>query len=753
MRKDAPIRRYIDDCKLLRRDLQHAVRDLQFRQGREARKGTIIYAVDFSEIHGYAVTGATAPEFGILGDDERVAEAMQAVAFGRLFFGQPERLVLLKPYALELRAFLIRERAHRRDSALEHLLLLQREQEGILRMPEFRDIARIVDHADEETRPLSDEEQDRLASFLEEHAGPLVALANASMETDASVLVRRLFSARRFQNLEELLPGLDAPEGEHDEDLYEFLRSTRRGKPDAASLLDAVALMLLKRANDALRDQNAELHLVTRSSAMHQLAERFGEDEIPWLRHPRIFSVLYTTDGLPPGHALHKLQGRLDTVELFLNSVGMQELDSLEQLPNPAFLKALLHKVQEDWKSSTALAASLATGTHPGAPVPGADSRGAPRQPEVVRRLFSLIRDRKQFRDLLFDRLGQVEATLEREHEIFGLALSSLDVEETDSIASRLAPEYYQNKSVLRTTSQGMPYSLQFYTDDARKLLSRLEAEGGTYRWENVLTFFREGFSADSDYERLLAMASILGVLSKWGIAEQYCARALEVATESGTEAHEGHFFLAVCCRKHRTSVERHVRGLELLDRAAEIKRRWKRDPEETDPRYLKEKGTQLLLLHMYFSDAASRLDVPSAAEGLRLLHEAEKHCENDESLRLQILNNRLWYNLEVLGDTDAGSASHLYQDYRAVLALQESMQPDPETWPPSVVDTLVWARYRICGFRDADDAAEMVSMLEHAVNSHELEEKEKKRIRARLGVIKRAAHEVQAAPVPVPVG
>jgi len=126
--KSSGFGRYIKSSKVIRRDYLDTLDDLRFLY---EERGTIYYAVDFSEIYSYVLPGETFREFmPFSGESEDVAQTRQTLALKLLFFGKPqEPLVLLRPYAIELDAFLIRSREETFFDTLKTLPYLIEETE------------------------------------------------------------------------------------------------------------------------------------------------------------------------------------------------------------------------------------------------------------------------------------------------------------------------------------------------------------------------------------------------------------------------------------------------------------------------------------------------------------------------------------------------------------------------------------------------------------------------------------------------
>jgi hypothetical protein len=504
---------------------------------------------------------------------------------------------------------------------------------------------------------------------------------------------------------------------------------------DAASRLDALAVSELAMANTRLSVTGSRLLLVTRSSHMHQIFEEEREGGL-WahepdglLRHPRVLALLSGAGEARRGidRMLEELNRRLVGIDLVLHTSATREMTR----SRPGKLGAeLLANIKEDWQAIEGLSASLGEAT--GLGVANADRARATW-------FLGLLRGQHGLQELLRARVRQLDEELERDHAVLGLYVESASAEARHLLREHIVTERGQNRIVLRATLQAMPHALEFHSERARSLL----ATAGSWReWRDLMSIFTEGFTASAQYEPLLAMAYLLGTLSRWQLAEQYAERALELAGREGGESpHEGLFFLALCKRKFNSSEQRHLEALEYLDRAEGCKRACVGDETFEDVRYVKEKGTHILALHL-LRHARERRDgfvreagpgCPSEGDGLAMLERAKELAGEDVSLRMQVLNNILYYRVET---AQFGDRQRTQDDLAELERLLRSIDPDESSWPAAVLDTIAWTEWRLSAGEDATVRRRVVRRIRSALHSDELEQRERGRIEAHLRTV-----------------
>ena len=96
------LRRYLRDCRALRRHLVQFLSDSAYAKLRE---GTIYYAVDFSEIYSYVYPASQAKHVRLFSDASNTQLlATNEYVLSQLFFQRD--VVLMAPYQVELDALL-----------------------------------------------------------------------------------------------------------------------------------------------------------------------------------------------------------------------------------------------------------------------------------------------------------------------------------------------------------------------------------------------------------------------------------------------------------------------------------------------------------------------------------------------------------------------------------------------------------------------------------------------------------------------
>jgi tetratricopeptide (TPR) repeat protein len=254
--------------------------------------------------------------------------------------------------------------------------------------------------------------------------------------------------------------------------------------------------------------------------------------------------------------------------------------------------------------------------------------------------------------------------------------------------------------------------------------------------WEEALSFFKEGVKSNNRYESLLAMAYTLGSLGRWNLAEKYCEKAvIERINSSDTSVGEALFFLAYCMRKWRPSYERTKQALKNLDRARELNAKQRADEDYEEPRNFKERATQILEWflrsqrkgsHQWPSDG-----LPSVDEIDAMLQKALNLVADDELLKLQAINN-ICYFYSSLDDNQHEKVT--LEKLDELLDSLKFFRKDENQWPASIVDTVIWARYRL-GKENLsnDDLLNMVNSLSSLLSERRLSKEDKQEIEVHL--------------------
>ena len=709
--------RYILDCQRIRRDLLHLISDLKF-----SSHGSIRYAVDFSEIHAYAVPG-DAEEFSFFAQNSDTSSALiQQMALNKLFYELPHKPILLGEYALELRSFLSDARSEElRRTMLEAVKVEELGRNELRQIAEFKRILSVPD-AD---LPRTDLE--RIAEFLQEHAGWLVRLLFPELPEPIK-RIHKLLSDERLEDLADVISLDEGPDPNVVDEWFVRLckvrgsRSNQRAQQShSPSRIDAHAITRVQLANTQLERERRPIRvrLVTRSSTMHRLlGETAGGNETGGtLRHPRVFSVLYTLEGTDHTSQIQQIEERIQSIDLFL--LGVKKAGSgtrrAERASALVQLGEQFRELAETFAMRGNLAAFLAA-TEPA----NTDPRAWRKTPEQLRTVLQVLRDRGEIRAAFRKLVTELGHEWDRDHQQLGVYVQSLDPEKQEKLDHGLYAEKIGSIARWRATAQGMPYSLEFYNSgDVQKLFEDLHPVPDRLRLPEA------GREAPTvAYERLLAFAYMLAVLSEWELSERYCDAAIAVARRLSVEfpgevskTHEVYFLSAICRRKRNVTADRLLEAIRCIDRAAKL-RRIAKPGQSSDPRYLKEKATlffRLLVNHGIRKDGDEEF---TAERALALLESAERLARGDSPLLTQIVNNRLYYTLYFTSPS-AIQRSVIEEDYRLLRAL---LTADKGEWPASILHTVALVDWMYFRKREPESQKAIYDMMSTAAASPELE-------------------------------
>lgn len=723
---------YVEQCKLLKRDLELVLEDDRFAT---IPGGVTCFAVDHSEIFSYVLRDMPNEDYSLfLARSPQDRLAMQLLTFAKLFDQVGAKLVLLPPYAIEFDGFLhgLREKAF--DDLMQESLLAFEQAEQVASSDEFARIRSLAQDLQKTAREPTDKEKQALVHFLERECPDVLSLL-AAARTAPFERVRSLFDRAVFEKLADLVGEvIDARrDNEVASACLERLNAARGKKSHSKSLLDSIAIALVDRANQILNPSNMRLLLVTRSKHMLDAVEQEVRSgtliryQSSFLRHPRVLYLQAITNWWRREPLRQTLREELNLIDLFLKSAtGLDTLSASALAELEPQRKGILQR----WHWAEGLEASLAT-LHLGIGRPAA---------EELLPLLRLFETSAALKEAVVKRLDEIGHYLEERHEFLGLCFQSMSPENQETLKGKLIPERFPKetemvsedhpqKYVLRTSLDAFPYTFQLSLDAGSQLL---EALGSVqqYDWQDFLHLYRKGSWEVTDYERVLLIAFVLGTLGKWSLAELYCERALDLAKrEQAASPHEGFFFQAICHRRWNLSPDRLRRGLELIDRAIETKRALRGFPTYCDPRYLKEQGTLILLLHMEYAD---RIDasVPPVARAMELFSDAFDLSRDDVDLRIQIVNNRLYYYTE-MGIRDDPTA--VETEFHRLLSLQREVTEDESLWPAFVLDTAAWSQLVLFGAHREEEQHIILTRLQTAQARKEITARDRQRVREHL--------------------
>lgn len=687
---------YVQHCKVVVRDIDYVMADRKL----QADNWTIRYAVDFSEIFSYTLPFKN-PETAPMADGW-AEDALQQFYVVSRFFARKE-IILLEPYALELRGHLDNLMTESYDESAELLLLAMKDLKTLLTSDGAASEVMMLalESAD---RKLSGDEAKRAIAFFEEQAPSLVAYVRGA-DLPPLARLKRLLRLRPFIDIESLAPGAAGKAvKENIEKIAKYLTARRQSGRPGSDYLDALAIEQVRCVNQDLEPRKIRLLLVARSLYMMRAVEQYATDlGMPrFVRHPRIFAAAYTPEGGHSRQSLADLSLRRESLQIFINSVDRAFLHSYAR---NAFstgsdgdgrasdaivnLQSSLEKIKHDSSSVESLSSAfVAEGELPLTPK---DPQVSPRR--TAHKLLEYLRDKdRNICRYAVKHIRKIIDDVRRERDRLGVKLQS---------------------TVTQTELGNILYPIEFETPTLRECVEEL-ARHWSVGVEGAASLVEcAAESSASEYEQLLAMAVSLGIIGRWDVAAKYSDYALHIGRDSKTRLHEGYFWYAVCLRKNSGVAESPVQSIERIKKALEsietarVARREAVDSSD-DPRYLKEEAA-LLLEWRQMANSPENESLRDSSPSPRTVEEKLKTAlavAQDPKLLVQI-HNAFCY-LYISEDDRENTEKYLK-------LLEESLQPYHPVVPSFIKDTIVWGQFKLAaeqasasqleGFLDSLDA------------------------------------------------
>lgn len=709
------LRHDLESGRVLYRESTHVLSDLRHI----ARGGAIHIAVDFSEVYSLVFPNDSHTEMRLFFDDTpEDTLLLQHEALQRLFFRRDP--VLIHPaHAIEFQTFIIKLRSGLFVDTITKLKNAASEWAAALDHPDATRLKQLGETVD----TITDEDLDAAVRFFEENIASVLLIAD-ERATQPLRVINRLVRERRFAEPEPFSPSGGSS---HIKKRWQEALFRERGDGrDGASLIDSVVMAALHDANQRLAP-NTRIHLVTRSPHMHQIFESelnlgyWSDAGGHVLRHPRIYSGLYWDDHEDLSERQRTLEKRRDSLRLLIRSAELylQEESSAFDEEGVQRLRRAFREFRDDWRRLPKI--DILADTDGGmVSTTGGTSRNA-----AARELLRAFAGNGKLADLMQQRLGELVSDIDRQHEFLGWLLQSNRQGDRRHIETLWMERATGDSTILMSRRHSMPYTLEFYSPELRDWADGFEI-GRDVSWESIVGLFTDGLR-DQNYERLLAMAYLLGSLDKWAVAEAYCQQAIHTAASESSSAHEAKFFLSICMRKHEATVERHLQALKILREAAE--NRTVHGGASRDPRYLREEALHILDLHR--NHPASPTDTPAATYALALLQEALTLTDNLK-LRVQLLNSICYYYC-----IDEFDVLELQAARNLLLTELRQLEPNESQWSPLVVDTIAWATHLLGA--DESTLQDVRRQLERALQSDDLRDIDKRILLSHLNQIRAA--------------
>jgi hypothetical protein len=756
-----PLRRVLRDhlkrCLDLRADCDAVLADRAFERG----GGTIHYAADFTEVFSYVypLQAAERERFGLSEGEQRRVNLSDYV-LDALFFRPGRPVVLLPPYQAELRGFGAELRTEQLEQFDRFHAAVAGHAERLRALPEFQELARVAGAAD---RERLEGLTDSLLALLEEHAPTLLTLGRGRSFMPIARL-NRLLKTARFAALGDVLGGRLAV-GDLEHELIarwqDRLHRQRPSAPEAANVMDAIAVAYLKEANRRLGDRGRVL-LVTRSRTMHRVFDAELREGLwpghaaPLLRRPQSFIERAACEAADPDAADEQLRHRRESLSAFI----LETQRTLETWPRPGQAAPSAPPwpgAPPRHHAGLAEDAAPAWDREDGPPAAGggwprqlselvrqrealenlimaewltrqpeAASSAAAGQPDVAA-VLSLLQNDAELGDAISRRFLELAEEIDASHVLLAGDMARGDATARDQIlrdvnlspGRRRGGEGGDARSIVVLSSRvgTIPVTLQFYAHGLAALLQAGKPDDVALK-----EFLEDGAGArgGSSYERTLARGFVMATLGRWTLARFHCDLALRGADpgargDDGVPRHEAHYFRSVCRRfSGQRGPDAYRASLDDLDEAVAIKRGARGDPGYEDPRYTNERA---VVLHNWRAHALAT-GAPGApdsfVEPVTLWKRSLARIRDDQTLKLLVLNNLCYHFVEYGQPAERHEAVRYYKNLARFVA--ELGRSEPEL-PCNVIDTLVWARWRLADVGDPErDPERLASLLRIAL-------------------------------------
>ena len=699
-----PLESYVRDCRRLAKDLEDILADIEYRLD----GGEIRYAIDFAEIHAYVDPEPTeAKELQVFADDDMgTCWAIQNAVVNLLLFGLDHKPILLPPYAAELEGYLNWSETQPARVLARSLARAFDEASKIRNSDESDEIVKIATALRESPDEVGYKDRKRVFDYVEEHAKNLAVLVQGGQSRPRYALIE-LLRRRPFADLFSLATNafpleqgallLNEKTAERWEE--ELQRRRPRSGP-GASQRDAYVMMLLEAVDATLlkTQSNVKLCLVTRSPHMHALYEQELAEQ-RWtgasrrlLRHPRSFIASAAGSSADLQAVGKRLQDQLNSTQAFIDimyqpdNLGSDQTGSSERaLDVPGHVdriraRDILQTIKEDWRQMVALATAEA-----GAQgiVPQAGTARSPRQ-DVVLEVFRAVHDPGVLQAHVRERIDELARTINFHYQyvtaLEGKALSN------EAVAADVRAAV--DADAVTIDASYVPYALEFRSPEVMTWSQRLSQER-TVDPNEMLGMFRQGFDSGRTYEPLLALAYLFAAWDRWAVARDYAALALAARVDDDPPPIEGLLFRALCHRmSDDSSRASYEEAMQLLKSASAL-------TNDRDPRVLAEKSAQVMYWSSRFASARTTVEeaLGWSEQAITLLRNRDD--EEAIGLQIRIFNNLCSYFLQFDDDRARARAADAL---RHLLALQRSLEADQTRWRPQILDTKLWAEWRMVG-------------------------------------------------------
>jgi hypothetical protein len=231
-------------------------------------------------------------------------------------------------------------------------------------------------------------------------------------------------------------------------------------------------------------------------------------------------------------------------------------------------------------------------------------------------------------------------------------------------------------------------------------------------------------------------MAYLLGINGLWKLAASYAQLALaQPLSEMKVPRHEGEYFLAICERLANDPVlpSHHRSAFRHLDLAEKLLKEAQPLTKGEDARYLAERAAHIFKWRL--SGYSDKEGGPERLEkAIELTERAAALSPDDMLAQIAIYNNACYFFVHS-SDVIASKTAENY--YNALIHVLEKCEQDVGSWPPNVIDTVIWTRWKLRDRLGPLDLDQCITKLEAVMRSSDMPASEKKEIKGHLAEIR----------------
>jgi hypothetical protein len=748
MTQESALRKYTEDCKILREDLLLLIQDLEFQYLTE--KGKIYYAVDFSEFHAYVVPENSdhgSNVFSLFSDrdnksDQFIDEVLQRYALDRIFNREVE-IILLTPYAIELGNFILKHRLKSIadfSNAMHSILFRTDDLQNSDEFKRFLSVAEKVNGS--KKNELGDDDIENAKRFINNSNFFYYVIMSEIKDQNIHDLIERIFDSGRVKSLQDkgIFITVDS-----DDPVVARWREKAKSPSDREEntiTSDAIATLMVERSNQFLKKQGRmeKVLLVTRSKRMNNIfSNELEHPENGWtanmLRHPRTFNVLCLVDSNEQDERAEKLKEKLGFIETLIEATQDREMPS--RLSD--HLGEQISTFKKEWKNIYELAATINLNKK---------SNKHSEDNELLKKAYEILTGASNFRSLLIEKLEQLSKRWEVSNKVLGFFPPLLNINNKSMLDDSLVIEKSKEVYLVKNTSESS-YSIHVYSLKIRNIINEVATLNDNdelldlISWENlfkslckVLLQSETKNNKDELFELYFVMSYLHGIIGEWKLAESYCESALKHLQSNDIyerNVDECYWFASICLRKWSPDIDdiqsRMNRCLKAINYSYKIK--------DNDIKFAKEQALQVLRLDLCFRSKMNTENFNrvlrdfcendenvvinekklSPSRALNLIDESLKSISGNDILKVQIYNDKIFYNLKKKSYENKSLRKIMIEDYDAMTKIQKGLEKNEKRWKGFILDTIALFEWKVWGGDNADSISKIQSYFTWALN------------------------------------